>query len=269
MEEHKNFPDINQLSIISAVILLTYASSPSIKIPEQVLSFVFLGTLFNFRFNVSMGISLLTALLAAVGTVWIISDHPKQTNQNFVTHSLLPAFTALILGIPLSTIGVGMAWWAVFILGSIFLIMILVAEYISIDQSDENYAPAVMGLTAVSFALFLILAITVHAAELRLYLSIPLLTGAMFLVCLRTFHLHLDGKWHLLKSAAIALIIGQIAAGINYWPLSSVSFGLVLMGLVYALPTLIWNISLKRSLKSALIESGGMLLIMWALAIVI
>jgi hypothetical protein len=71
---------------------------------------------------------------------------------------------------------------------------VFIAEFIVVDYSDTRHAPATMGLTAVGFALYLIVAIAVRAAHLRLYLALPALVIPMGLVMLRTLHLRLSGR---------------------------------------------------------------------------
>jgi hypothetical protein len=75
------------------------------------------------------------------------------------------------------------------------LILVFVAEYIVFDLSDARHVPAIVGLTAVSFALYLILIIAVRAAGLRLYLLLPALVIPIGLVSLRTLYLRLGGRW--------------------------------------------------------------------------
>lgn len=60
-------------------------------------------------------------------------------------------------------------------LGGAFLMAVLVAEYIVIDDQDDRQPLASAGLTVVSFALYLILAASLRFAEMRLYLIIPAL----------------------------------------------------------------------------------------------
>jgi hypothetical protein len=55
------------------------------------------------------------------------------------------------------------------------LILVLAAEYIVVDPDDSFYSLASVGLSAVGYAIFLLLAITLRATQLRLYLIVPAL----------------------------------------------------------------------------------------------
>jgi hypothetical protein len=50
-------------------------------------------------------------------------------------------------------------------------------------------------------------------------------------------------------SVGIALVIGQVAAALHYWPLSPLRFGLLILGLAYALP--VWPGRMKKAVPGA------------------
>ncbi len=152
--------------------------------------------------------------------------------------------------------------------GGVLLILVFVSEYIVVDLSDVRHAPATVGLTAVSFALYLILTIAMRAAELRLYQMLPLVALPIFLVSLRALYLRLGGRWCVGWSLAIGLVVAQIATGLHYWPLPPLSFGLVMLGPAYALTNLAGSIEEGRPLRSAWIEPVIMMALMWGLALV-
>ncbi len=83
--------------------------------------------------------------------------------------------------------------------------------------------------------LFLILAISLHSAETRLFYRVPLLSFASLMVYLRLVNLRQPGKWALIQGSVSFLVIGEIAAGFHYWPIGSIGFGLFLTGPLYAL----------------------------------
>ncbi len=155
-----------------------------------------------------------------------------------------------------------------FAFGGTLLILVIVAEYIVVDLSDARHAPVTVGLTAVSFALYLILTIAARGAELRLYQLLPLVALPMFLVALRSLYLRLSGRWCFAWSLAIALVVTQIAVGLHYWPLPPLSFGLVMLGPAYALTNLAGSVEEGRPLRSIWVEPVIMLALLWGLAVV-
>lgn len=249
-----------------STILLAYALTPFIDVPEGALNLRLFGAVFSFQFNLLTFISIFVALLAAVGTEWLLQEHPNLGSQNTLHHWLLPALTAWVIGIPLSTLEVNIQWWGVFALGGVLLVLVFLSEYIVVDLSDDLHAPAVVGLTAISFALCLYLAISVRAADLRLYLQLPALALLVGAVSLRTLYLRLEGTWNWVWAVGIALITGQFVIGFHYWPVSPVAFGLLLLGPAYALTSLAGSIQEGRPRRVVWIEPVLMLGTMWSLA---
>jgi hypothetical protein len=266
MEERQQLPDANRLSVLASTILLAYAISPFIRLPATELTLNIPGAVFSFGFDVGTLVSILVAALAGVGTDWLLRSHPVMGGQSTFQHWLLPALTAWVIGVPLGSLEISPQWWAVFGLGGMLLILVFVAEYIVFDLSDARHVPAIVGLTAVSFSLYLILTIAVRAAGLRLYLLLPALVIPIALVSLRTLYLRLGGRWCIAWAIAIALIVGQLAAGLHYWPLTPLSYGLIILGSAYALTSMVGSIEEGRSWRTLWIEPVVMLAIMWAFA---
>ena len=269
MDEHHFFPQFNRLSVVAAMILLTYALLPFIQAPSRELSLNILGVQIAFRLDFTLVISLLAAGLSAAGTDWLIHDHPRLADKPVYPHYLLPALTAWVIGIPLGLLKVSLQWWAVFGLGTLLLLGVLLAEYVSVDNKDTRHALALMVLTAVSFGLFLTLAISIRAAGLRLYLLLFTLVPVCALLCLRLFHLRMKENWNFEWAGVIALVIAQTAMGLYYWPLAPIRYGLILLGIVYALVEFATQYQPGESIR---IKLAGPLLILglfWILALFI
>lgn len=239
MDTKDSSPDINQLSVLIAMIMLTYAVTPFVDFTERSWEFDLFGTVFPIEIDFSFMVSLIVAAMAATGVDWLVRSHPRYSSKNHTQHQLIPAITAWVIGLPLGTIQMGMQWWVVFAFGSLFLIIVIVAEYIVIDMSDARHTIASIGLTAVSFALFLFLSISAKGAGLRLFLLFPIISGTIGLISLRTLYLRLGGRWSYHWAVVISILVGQIAVGLHYWPISPVSFGLILMAPAYGLTSLV------------------------------
>jgi hypothetical protein len=269
-EQHHHLPDSNRLSVMIAAILLVYAITPWIKLPETELALPVLGVDFSIRLNVATLAAALAVALAAAGADWLLRGHPELEGRKSVQtfqHLLLPSLTAWIIAMTLASIESGMRWWSVFAFGSLLLVLILVGEYIVVDLSDARHALATMGLTGVSYALLLVLIITNRASGLRLYLMFPSLFIPVALVVLRAMYLRLSGRWCYAWSMGIALVVGQLATGLHYTALSPVSFGLLILGLTYGLTSLAGSIEEKRPIRSSWLEPAVMTTILWLLAI--
>jgi hypothetical protein len=209
----------------------------------------------------------LVAGLTASGADWLLRTHPAVSQHSTFEHWLVPAFTAWTIGVPLSQISGAPQWWLGFIGGGVLLMLVLVAEYITVDSDDVRQPIAAAGLTAVSFALCLILSISLRFSGLRLFLVLPPLALAFWLVSLRTLHLRLRGRWVFLQAGVISLVCTQFAAALHYLPVSPVSFGLILIGPAYALTSLIGNLNEDEPFRQAILEPVIVLIILIGAAI--
>lgn len=269
-EEHQHLPDINRLSVLAAAILLAYALTPYIHIPGRVLDIQVPGVDFPLVINFGTFVSILVTLLTLAGTAWLLQSHPHAYSQTrILRHCVIPALTAWGIGVPLQNLGIGLEWWGLFIFGGLLIVFVLTSEYIAIDINDTRHALASISLTAISFALYLILAIALRAAATRLYLLVPTLFIAMSLAALRTLYLRLNERWCWAWALGIAAVISQLAVGLHYLPLTPLQYGLFLTAPAYALTSLAGNWEDNRLGISLWIEPALMLLVVWALALLV
>ena len=260
-------PSADKLSVLAAIILLAYALTPFVDLPARELSIDLPGFFLSVEINIRTLVVLLVAALTASGADWLLRDHPGIGEGPTVQHWLLPSLTALVIGVPLFQLPFGLMWWAFFAVGGALLMLVLVAEFIVVYPQDTRYAPASAGLTAVSFALFLALAIVLHSAGTRLIFILPALILAGGLVSLRTLRLRSPAKWKFLEALVTALVLGQIAAALHYWPLNPVTFGLSVLGPAYALTTLVSALDEGDTLRQALLEPGIVLAVVFVVAL--
>ncbi|MBN2256652.1 MAG: hypothetical protein JW704_02360 [Anaerolineaceae bacterium] len=270
----RSYPEPDRLSILMAAILLAYTLARFINLPPLVLDLSLFGIELPLKVNFQTLVALVVAIMAASGSIWLISDHPVFKGitigwRNTLQIWLLPALTAFLLSVPLNFVASSPAWWAVFLVGACLLVLVFIAEYAVVDVSDVRHPASTGLLIALSFALFLIMAIAIRAASLRLYLMVPAVVFTSGLVSLHALYLRLEGRWMTWWAIGIALMVGQIAIGLYYWPLTATRFGLVLLGLGYALTGLAAAIEDRLPLRQALIEPLSVLGATWVIALLI
>lgn len=267
MSASRRLPDFDRLSILLATILLAYASGRLVDLPALDLSTQLPGFFLSLEINIHTVIALLVAGLTASGTHWMLQTHPALADRQVVHHLLLPALTALVIGVPLNQLPFGPAWLAVFGLGGMALLVVLTAEYIVIDPDDYRQPLATALLTAPSFALYFLLAVSLRAAGVRLFVLLPPLALSAGLVSLRTLHLHLGGRWQFAQALAVTVVQAQLAAALHYLPVSALLFGFFLVGPAYALTTLFRDVAQGRDFRRALAEPAMVLLALLGLAL--
>lgn len=267
MDRTSYLPSTDRLSILSAAILLAYAASRFVDLPPSEFGLQLPGFYLAIEINIHTVVTLLVAGLAASGVDMLLREHPAMGGKPKIEHFFLPALTAWTLGIPLNRLEIGLQWMISFIVGGAILMLVLVAEYIVVDPEDERYPMASAALTAVSYALFLILAISLQSAGIRLYLILPALLLAAALVTLRSLHLRIIDRWLYLPTLVIIIILAGIISALHYWPLSPVTYGLLVLGPAYSLTSLIGALTEGQTLRKAIVEPGLVLIAVLGAAI--
>lgn len=262
----RSLPNLDKLSILAATILLAYTLARLVSLPTQQINLQLPGFFFQILINTQTFTAFLVAGLTATGVDWLLREHPRVGNSPTYEHWLVPALTALIIGLPLFDLPMNISWWIGLILGGGLLMLVILAEYIVVDPNDIRQPLASAALTGVSFALFLALLIALRYEELRLFRFVPTVALSAFLVSLRTLKLQLN-RWVLIEASIIALLLSQCAAAMHYWPLSPVAMGLLILGPAFSLTRLTGELIAGKPFREVIIEPAIILVLIWLAAV--
>lgn len=254
MKRPSSLPDPNRVGVLTAAVLLAFALTRLVPSPQYDLRMNLGEFLIEIPLNLTTGLALLAAGLTATGMDWLLRAHPALGDKSTAEHWLLPTLTTFILAVPLAVLPSGPVWWAAFTVGGVILIAVFFAEYVAVDPSAPAYAAATAGLTAVSYAIHLILVAALRFAGVRMIVLVPSVFIVAGLISLRILHLRMGGRWEFGWATAIGLVSTQLAAGLHYWPLSPLQFGLILLGALYGLTSLAVHLGEGMSLRRAMIE---------------
>jgi hypothetical protein len=264
MSQQRSAPtDADRLGVLIAAVLLTFALTRLVQSPELVITFTLPGFFFAYPLSVSTALSVLAAALAAAGMDWLLGDHPSFQARSSVEHWLLPALATLVIGAPLALLPDGYTWWIGFGIAALLLIGVVVAEYVVVEQMAAFYGLARAGLTALSYALFLILVIAMRTSGIRMVMLVPPIFVSAALISLRILHLDGTDRWDFPWAIGIGLVCAQLGAGLHYWPLTPLQYGLALIGPLYALTTLAPSLGEDIPLRRAAVGPGVFLGLTW------
>lgn len=252
-----------------AVILLAYAAARFVRLPDNTLALQLAGIYLPLQINIHTIVAVLVAGLTATGTDWLLRSQEDRASRSINRHLLLPAMTAWVLSLLLSNIPFSSQWWLAFGGSALFLLAILIAEYASASPENRYYAIATQALSALTYGLFLILAITVRGVGLRLYLAFPAMALGAFLAGSRVQLLRPGQSWQPLPVAGITFIVVQIAAALHYLPISALGYGLGLLGTLYALNDYVAAIDTGETFREAARRPAVVLSLFWLLAILL
>jgi hypothetical protein len=257
----------DRIGLLAAMILLSYALTRIVRAPQLKLTLNLPGFYFAYPLSLSSAITLVVAGLAASGMAWLLHDHPDFKNKSTIEHWLIPTLTTFIVGGPLALLPDTKTWSAAFAFGALLLIMVIWAEYLVVSPASSGYALARAGLTAIAYALFLILIASMRYSGIRLFLYVPVLFSAAALISLRILHLDGADRWDFPWAVGIGLVCAQIGAGLHYWPIAPIQHGLALTGPLYALTMLSANLTQGIPFQRAALAPGIVLALAWGTAI--
>jgi hypothetical protein len=264
VSENKVPLPIDRLSIMLAFITLSmgiiYFFPP--KSNEPVGSI--LGFIVNFRLDIYTLLIGLISLLSLFGALWVLQAGQQEVAENrslfqLIPQGILPVLSVFVSSIALREMARNNVWWVVYVLGAVLLGVILIAELHVQEIGTEQHPIASMGLIGLSHALFLVLVIVLKTVSTRLYITLPLVLIASGFTALRSIFLRLKGEWKVGYAVATALLVSQLAVGLNYLFLNPVQYGLLLTSGLYILISFSCSFSQKVSQRDLFLEPALML----------
>jgi hypothetical protein len=237
-ERHSYLPSTSRIGTLIASVLLAFALTRLIQSPRFTLIISLPGFYFAYPLTLSAALTILATALTATGMDWLTREHPALGKKSNIEHLMLPTLTTFVVGAPLALLSNGSAWWVGFAMSAVLLAGVFLAEYIAIDASAPPYAIARAGLSALAYALFLILTTSLRFSGARMFLLVPVIFIVAALISLRILHLDGTDRWDFPWAIGIGIVCVQIGAGLHYWQLTPIQFGLALTGPLYALTML-------------------------------
>lgn len=270
MQEARSYlPPADHIGVVVASVLTAFALTRLIQSPRFTLTLDLPGFYFAFPVTLSTFMTLLAAALTAAGMDWLTREHSPRAERAKREHLLLPAITTFVIGVPLALLPDGWAWWSGFAFGAVLLTGVFLAELVAANPSAPSYALARAGLTALAYALFLILAASLRFAGARLFLLAPALFLFAGLISLRILHLDGTDHWDFPWAVGIGLVCAQIGAGLHYWAITPVQFGLALTGPLYALTMLSMSLAEGAPIRRAAVGPAVVVSAAWAAAVLL
>lgn len=252
----QDFPNRERLSVVVATIMLAYAISQAIDLPANPTPIVIGGIVVPFRFDLNFIVTLAVAGLTATGTDWIIRDHPAVSKKTTIPHLLLPTLSAWVLSISLNNLADVPFKWLVLLVGGVFLLVVILAEYFVLNPEDYRAPIGVALLTAIAYAMILALSVTLESTDQRLIVSVPAIMIGTGILSMRILQLQTSQSWPWLESIACIFFVTQTAAALHYLPLAPLANGVIVLGALFGIVNFIINLAQEVSFLRTVIESA-------------
>jgi hypothetical protein len=266
-----NASTANRVLVLVALLALTPVLLLVVELPSRIVSLDFLGSALSLNLNTDSLLILFLPVLAIAGVDWVLRDHPyvRLGQVPFLfPFWMAPGLMALALGILLTRVSSWPLWIAALSLGIIVLGVLIVAEYVTIAPNAGNYAVARLTVTALSYLIAFGLFTLIYSARERSIISASTTMLVAFALSLDLLGPHIIGLGRAaLFSLIISWLVGQCTWAMNYWNVSNLSAGVLLLTVFYVAVGLVQQHFQEKLTRNILIEFAVVVLIAVAVAL--
>ena len=247
----------DRISVYVWGVLATLALPMLLQLPARTLTWTIFGTPLSIEVTTVTFLSIPLLIIAASGIESVIRAHPLHHNTQFSASIILwalPCALALTAVQLLSLISAQLTLVIGLGLTGILLTAVCVGLYHTIDIEDPHYRTARFVLNLTTYLLALVLFLIVYESRARSVLtaSINLGLSAMLAVELLRGAEFASRRQILQYGLVIGIVMGEATWALNYWQLSGLTGGLLLLLLFYTGVGLAQH-SLQKDLRRAIV----------------
>jgi hypothetical protein len=265
----------NRANVLATLVVLGLILAAFLNLPAWSREIMVLGSPLTVRISQTTMISLLLTGIVCAGTDTVVRLHPRARlidgSFSFVTWTV-PALTTALAAALLPRAPSIIYRAAGYILTGLILILLISAEYVTIDPDDRRYPTARLLLNGWAYLLALAVFVLIYSLKARSLVSATAVTLVSALLSLELLRGAGQGFGRTALYALIAgLSTGQVIWAMNYMRLGGVSGGLVLLLGFYiatgvANQTLQGKLTRRILLEFALVALVGLfVLLRWGL----
>ncbi len=220
-------------SIVASLVVLGLILGAFLQLPGRSYSLTVLGSPLAVSLTQTALMAALLVGITCAGTDAIVRSHPTaqriEARHSFVTWTL-PALTVLLAVVLLPQAPTRLYRLVGYVLTGLVLIPVISAEYHTVDPDDRLYRAARLSLNAWAYLLALVVFVLIYSAKTRSLISATAVTAVGGLLALEFLRSAGQGFTRTALYAAIAgLCTGEIIWAMNYWRISGVTGGLILL----------------------------------------
>jgi hypothetical protein len=223
----------DRASVVAALVVLGLILAAFLQFPSRTFSLTVLGSPLTVNVSQTGLIALLLVGITCAGTDTIVRSHPAarhmEARYSFVTWTL-PALTVVLSTVLLSRAPTRLYQLGGYVLTGLILILVISAEYYTVDPAGKRYLAARLGLNGWAYLLAAVVFILIYSAKARSLISATGVTLVSALLALEFLRSAGRGFGRTALYAAIAgLCTGEIIWAMNYWRISGITGGLILL----------------------------------------
>jgi hypothetical protein len=222
-----------QASVVATLVVLGLILGAFLQLPTSTYDLTVLGSPLTISISQTALMAALLVGITCAGTDSIVRSHPVarriEARYSFVTWTL-PGLTVLLAVALLPQAPTQLYQVIGFLATGLILILIISAEYNTVDVTDRRYLIARLSLNAWAYLVALVLFVLIYSAKARSLVSATGVTLVSTLLALE--FLRSAGRSFgrtALYAAVAGLCTGEIIWAMNYWRISGITGGLILL----------------------------------------
>jgi len=223
----------DRASVVATLVVLGLILHTLLGLPTWTRDVTMLGSPLRISISQTMLMAMLLVGITCAGTDAIVRSHPTarriEARYSFVTWTL-PALTVLLATVLLPEAPTRLYLAGGIVLTGLILILVISAEYYTVDPTDSHYPAARLGLNGWAYLLALLVFILIYSAKARSLISA---TGVTLISSLLALEFLRSAGQEFRRTALYALIAGlctgEIIWAMNYWRITGLTGGLLLL----------------------------------------
>jgi hypothetical protein len=223
----------DRASVVATLVVLGLILAAFLQFPAWTYSLTVLGSPLTVRVSQTALMAVLLVGITCAGTDAIVRSHPTarriEARFSFVTWTL-PALTVLLATVLLPQTHSRLYQLVGYVVIGLILILVISAEYYTVDPAGPHYLVARVSLNAWAYLVAALVFVLIYSAKAR---SLVSATGVTFVGTLLALEfLRSAGRSFsrtALYAAIAGLCTGEIVWAMNYWRISGVTGGLILL----------------------------------------
>jgi len=230
-------PPYDHISVLTSLILIGIVLFLVVHVPTWTLASQPLGSPLTLNVSGDWLVTLILLGLACTGTDSVIRCHPRsragELPYTFVFW-ILPGLLTVLMAALLPRAPNTQYWFMGLIATAALLSLVVAVEYRTVDPSAPAYRPARLALNLVTYLIALGLFTVIYASKARSLItatSTMVAGGLLALDLLREEQQPMHRR--LLYASLIGLLLGEAVWALNYWRVSSLTVGGLLLLLFY------------------------------------
>jgi len=223
----------DRASVVATLVVLGLILHTLLGLPTWTRDITVLGSPLRIAVSQTALLAMLLVGITCAGTDTIVRSHPTaqriEARFSFVTWTL-PALTVLLATVLLPKAPTQLYLAIGIVLTGLVLILVISAEYYTVDPADRLYPVARLGLNGWAYLLALVVYVLIYSGKARSLVSGTGVTLVSSLLALEFLRSAGQGFGRTVLYALIAGVsTGEVLWAMNYWRVSGLTGGLLLL----------------------------------------